>query len=666
MDKLNPKTDGATLNIVEQNIEMLRELFPDAFTEGTGEDGPRWNVDMNALREILGQYVEDQPERYSFIWNGKALARRIAQTPSTGTLRPCPEESVNWDATQNIFIEGDNLEVLKLLQKSYHKKVKMIYIDPPYNTGKDFIYPDDFRDNIKNYMELTGQLDEQGRSLSVNAETSGRYHTNWLNMMLPRLKLARNLLRDDGVIFVSIDFREAANLRALMNEVFGEENMVFDVAVVNNMKGRNDRVGIATAHEHVLIYQKHEYTPRGIAMSPEKQAEYSEIDNTGRQFRWRDLRKRGSADTRADRPKMYFPLYVNPETGSVAVARDDLHSIKVFPVKSDGADGRWRWGPDKAHANTQIMRATQPRGKDRWNISYRVYLESDGEQRRSTPKSVWIGPKYSTDSASKSLAKLFPGIDARQFTPKAEGFLREIVDQSASEGDLVLDLFAGTGALAEAVLKQDLEERLNRPFIAIQLPETIDVALPKNCRSIGTVADLCKERIRRVIKKIELDQTEKAKETEGTLLGATEDVPQLDLGFKVFKLDASNIKPWDADLDNLEHALLNAVENIKPDRTESDVLYELLLKYGLDLAAPIEERQVAEETVYIIGAGALVVCLDKAITLEVVEGVAALKDVLKPEIMRVVFRDAGFADDVVKTNAVQILRQAGIEDVKSL
>jgi adenine-specific DNA-methyltransferase len=658
MKKLDLKTDGSTVNIIEQNVAKLKELFPDIVTEG--------KIDFDALRETLGDYIDDRQERYNFTWNGKTLAKHIAQTPSTGTLRPCPEESINWDTTQNLFIEGDNLEVLKLLQKSYHKRVKMIYIDPPYNTGKQFIYPDKFQDNLGTYLRYTGQVDDEGFKLSPNTETSGRYHTNWLNMMLPRLKLARNLLRDDGVIFVSIDFRESANLRGLMNEVFGEENLVFDVAVVNNMKGRNDRVGIATAHEQLLIYRKHEYVPRGLALTPEMRAKYSEIDEAGHHFRWRDLRKRGSADTRAERPKMYFPFYVNPATGSVAAAKDSLHTVKVFPLKSDGTDGRWRWGPEKAYAHTQIMHATQPKGKDRWNISYRVYLESEGKTRRSTPKSAWIGPRHSTDAATKSLAKLFPGIDAKKFTPKAVGFLRDIVDQSAQEGDVILDFFAGTGTLAEAILRQNLEERLNRPFILIQLPEPITGKLPTSCRGIRTVADLCKERIRRVIAKIEADLKEKAKEAKEKLPGAAEDVPELDLGFKVFKLDASNIKPWDADFDNVKEALLNAVENIKPDRTEADVLYELLLKYGLDLAVPIEQRKIDGKTVYIIGAGALIVCLADKVSLDVVEGIAKLKTELKPEVMRVVFKDAGFKDDVVKTNAVQILRQAGIEDVKSL
>ena len=317
--------------VVADNIERLREIFPEVFAEG--------HIDFDALKETLGEYVDDREERYSFTWNGKSRARQIAQMPSAGTLLPCPEESVNWDTTKNIFIEGDNLEVLKLLQKSYHRKVKMIYIDPPYNTGKEFIYPDKWQDNLDTYLRYTGQVDDEGFKLSANSETSGRYHTNWLNMMYPRLKLARNLLQDDGVIFISIDYRESANLRLLMNEIFGEENLIFEVAVVNNLKGRNDREGIATCHESLLIYCKPDYHSRGLSLTAKKLADYDQIDEDGRKFQWRDLRKRGGADTREERPRMYFPLYVNARTSAVSSEPSDDYAVEGIPSQV-----RWsRW-----------------------------------------------------------------------------------------------------------------------------------------------------------------------------------------------------------------------------------------------------------------------------------------------------------------------------------
>jgi len=253
MGKMDSVADGASKDILAENIETLRGLFPEAFTEGSEEAGPRWKVDFEVLREILGDYTEDKPERYRFTWYGKSRARMISQTPSTGTLRPCPEESVDWDTTKNIFIEGDNLEVLKLLQKSYHKKVKMIYIDPPYNTGKEFIYPDKFADNLQTYLRYTGQVNDEGFKLSANAETSGRFHTNWLNMMYPRLKLSRNLLQDDGVIFISIDDHENFNLRSICNEIFGEENFCADISWQKRYTRSNNTVDFTTTIEHILV-----------------------------------------------------------------------------------------------------------------------------------------------------------------------------------------------------------------------------------------------------------------------------------------------------------------------------------------------------------------------------------------------------------------------------
>jgi adenine-specific DNA-methyltransferase len=286
MQKLDPRIDGATPDMVEQNLETLRQLFPDAFTESSDEHGPRWKVDFESLREILGDYIEDQQERYSFTWNGKSRARRIAQTPSTGTLRPCPEESVNWDTTQNLFIEGDNLEVLKLLQKSYHKRVKLIYIDPPYNTGNEFIYPDKFQDNLATYLRYTGQIDDEGFHISAkNTELSGRYHTNWLNMMLPRLKLARNLLRDDGVLFTSIDDHEVHNLRHLFDEVFGEENFLSCIAW-KKRSSPDARSTIGSVHDWILCYVKNGEQPKNavgkMPLNEKRRSAYTNPDNDPR------------------------------------------------------------------------------------------------------------------------------------------------------------------------------------------------------------------------------------------------------------------------------------------------------------------------------------------------------------------------------------------------
>jgi adenine-specific DNA-methyltransferase len=303
MNKLN----GESLNIVNENITKLKELFPEVFEEG--------KIDFEKLQNELGKFVDKESERYNFTWNGKQNAKKIAQTPSTGTLRPAQEESKNWDTTQNLYIEGDNLEVLKLLQKSYHKKVKMIYIDPPYNTGKDFVYKDNFKDNVKNYLELTGQVDSEGNRLSTNSDTSGRYHSDWLSMMYPRLKLARNLLKDDGVIFISIDDNEVANLRKLCDEIFGEDNFVALLPTIMNLKGNNDQYGFAGTHEHTLVYTKnYSFSTFYEFYVSEAELENWEEDSYGLFKQGANLKATGINAPRHKRPNLFFPLYINNST----------------------------------------------------------------------------------------------------------------------------------------------------------------------------------------------------------------------------------------------------------------------------------------------------------------------------------------------------------------
>ena len=638
--KFDPKTDGSTTNIVEQNVAKLKELFPDIVTEG--------EIDFDALRETLGNYIDDRQERYSFTWNGKGLAKRIAQTPSTGTLRPCPEDSVNWETTQNLFIEGDNLEVLKLLQKSYHKRVKMIYIDPPYNTGREFIYPDRFQDNLDTYLRYTGQIDETGFKLSANAETSGRYHTNWLNMMLPRLKLARNLLREDGVIFITIDDCEEANLRKLCDEVFGEENFVALVSWQKRVSPANDAHWFSSDQDNVLVYARNKegWSPNRLPLNERQRGYYTNPDADPR-GPWNSATYTCSK-TKDERPNLYYPV-VNPNTGEEIWPKETAvwkYSQEVF--EAHVRDKLIYWGQDgNAHS---------PRIK--------TFLS---ESKGVVPRTVWSYQDVGhTQEATQQLQTLLPnsGFD----TPKPVRLIRHMLQIGTSTEDeaIVLDFFAGSCSLAHGILDLNAQDHGNRRFVVVQLPEPCDKKSLAYRSGFTTIAEIGKERIRRVISTIEAEQLQKAGKAKGKLPGMAEDVAKMDLGFKVFKLDASNIKPWDVDFDNVKEALLNAVENIKPDRTEADVLYELLLKYGLDLAVPIEERKIDGKTVYIIGAGALIVCLADKVSLNVVEGIAKLKAELKPEVMRVVFKDAGFKDDVVKTNAVQILRQAGIEDVKSL
>ena len=626
IEKLDPKTDGASPDVVADNIERLREIFPEVFADGA--------IDFDALKETLGEYVDDREERYSFTWHGKARARQIAQMPSTGTLRPCPEESVNWDTTKNIFIEGDNLEVLKLLQKSYHRKVKMIYIDPPYNTGKEFIYPDKWQDNLDTYLRYTGQVDDEGFKLSANAETSGRYHTNWLNMMYPRLKLARSLLRDDGSIFISIDDHESANLRKLCDEVFGEENFVANIVWQKKYAVSADDPGIASMHDHILVYRRSDAFTRILFPRTEKQnTRYTNPDD--------DHRGRWSSDnyvsnkSKEERPTLWYSITHPADGREVWPEESAVWRYSREKHEQIAAEGRLYWGPNLSYDKPRLKR----------------YLSE--VQDGVVPPTWWpFDEAGHNDEAQKETGKL---IGKKQFdTPKPIRLLQRILQIGCcpEEGDLVLDFFAGSGAMGEAVYRKNMESGGRARFVLIQLPELTTGAY-------ATIAEITKARLREASKTIGDDAS-------GTLPGIQANADGVDLGFKVFKLASSNIKPWDADFDSMADDLVEAIDNIKSDRSEDDVLYELLLKYGLDLAIPTETRTIEKRSVTVIGAGALIVCLADDITLEVVAGIAALKDELKPEVMRVVFKDSGFKDDVAKTNAAQILKQAGIDDVKSL
>ena len=623
MKNVIPEVDSKSMDIVADNISKLKELFPEVFTEG--------KVDFDALKEVLGGYIDGREERYSFTWNGKSKARMLAQTPSAGTLRPCKEESVDWDTTQNLFIEGDNLEVLKLLQKSYHKKVKMIYIDPPYNTGKDFVYKDNFKDNIKNYKEITGQVDGDGRSLSSNPETNGRYHTDWLNMMYPRLKLARNLLKDDGIIFISIDDNEYHNLKLMCDEVFGEERFVGSISWKNKYGAGAKTKGFIEVHEYILCYSKSELINISSKLSEDQRGTYNKKDEK--------YNTRGGYFTQ--------PL--------MTTSMDDRKNLQ-YDIEYDGdiikPKKQWVWAKErllKAIEDNEVVIKKKVDGS--YSVRYKVYLiDEQGNERKGKPLSLLNGP-FNQEGTKEVEELLGPNIFS---FPKPTSLIEfffgfEINDESDKSG-IYLDFFSGSCSSAQAVLHLNLQDNGSRRYIMVQLPELISASSEAYKSGYKTIAEISKERIRRAAAKIKQENPDY----------------QGDLGFKVLKLDSTNIKPWELDFDLTEQDLEDQISNIKQGRKEEDVLYEVLLKYGLDLTLPITEHSVAGHKVFDIGMGALMICLSDDITLDVVEGIAKLKDELNPEIMRVVFKDAGFADDVVKTNAVQILKQAGIEDVRSL
>lgn len=672
IEATSPEAQSA--DIVAGNIAKLKALFPELLTEGASG----MEVNFDVLSQLVGKVATDADEKYGLNWHGKRRARQLALTPSTGTLRPCVVESVDWDTTQNLMIEGDNLEVLKLLQKSYASKVKMIYIDPPYNTGKDFVYPDNFQDNIKNYLELTGQT-EGSQKISSNTEANGRFHTDWLNMLYPRLLLARSLLRRDGVVMISIDDKELHNLRSFANEIFGEENFVAAVNVVTNMKGRNDKKHIAACHEYVVIYAGIDFVSNGLPLTDEQKAAFKYSDKNQNKYALRDLRKRGGPDRREDRPKMFFPIYWDEATGQCSLDRKGDTDIEILPFRSDGVEGCWRWGKEKVGTHLDWLKAKRSDRSGRLDVEHRVYLdpnvslevEADDEQdeedegaieRTSKPKSIWIGGEFSSDSGKRALKELLPGT-AFDF-PKSVEFIRTCVLLGSSNDDIVMDFFAGSATCGQAVMVQNAIDGQKRRYVMVQLPEPLDPnekeqkAAAAYCDSIGrprNVAEVTKERLRRAGSKVK---------AEYPLFAG-------DNGFRVFKLDNSNIRAWNPDRDNLEKTLLDHEEHILPGRTEADIVYELLLKLGLDLCVPMESRSIAGKMVGSIGGGVLMTCLADKITRDDVEplaqGIVAWHKELAPAgDTTCIFRDSAFADDVAKSNLAAILAQYGIGNVRSL
>lgn len=627
--------DSKTPDIAEENIQKLKQIFPDVFTED--------KVDFEKLQQVLGNYVEDSNERYNFTWNGKGRALRLSQTPSLGTLRPCKEESKDWDTTQNLYIEGDNLEVLKLLQKSYHSKVKMIYIDPPYNTGRDFVYPDNFHDSLENYKKITGQVDSNGNKISTNTEASGRYHTDWLNMMYPRLRLARNLLRDDGVIFISIDDGEVYNLRKICDEVFGEDNFVAQFPWQSRQSIQND-TDISSSHEYIVTYAKVRrkenrrlkeanadtwFKEMSFVCLP-LELEKDRFDNPDNDIR--GLWKADPFDAPNVRPNLTYAI-VNPNTGE-----------EYWPPR-----GRhWRTEEStykKLLSDKRIVFGKTGESRPQLKVFYQ-----EKKMFGSVDNTWWTGEKCGTSTqGTKEQMQLFEGF-APFDTPKPTQLLNKILKLvSLPNGDdIILDFFSGSATTAHAVMQLNAEDGGNRKFIMVQLPEPTEEKDEAYKAGYMNICEIGKERIRRA--------GEKIKEEKGI------EAQNLDIGFKVLKLDTSNIRKWQPDYDNLEQSILDYVDNYVDGRTELDVVYEIMIKYGLDLTYPVDEFTVAQKKVYSIGFGMLMICLDDEITTEVAKGILAKSKELSPESTRVVFKDNGFKTDSNKTNIKEILKSGGIEE----
>lgn len=647
--------DGTSLTPEREKLNALRQLLPEAFSEG--------KIDWEKLKATLGEDVNFANERYVLNWAGKSEAFKVLQTPTSKSLIPAKEESVNFDETENIFIEGENLEVLKVLQKSYFGKVKMIYIDPPYNTGNDsFIYPDKFSESKADYEKRVGDKDEEGYMtkdgmFKKNSKENGQYHSNWLNMMMPRLYLAKNLLRQDGSIFVSIDDNELHNLRLLLNEIFGEENFVAQITrATGTPTGGGGAKPIVNEMDYLLVYSKSpnlKFT--GTPLTEQESAIYDKEDENGI-YLIRPLRRTGGEDRREDRPTMFYPL-ISPD------------GTEIYPIAPAGYESRWICGKDKFdELNNSNLIEWKKNGNDEWNVYQKFYLEG----RLKQPGNLWTKIE-GNKKATRDVRDLFEGKKIFDF-PKPVGFISKILQISTDSNDLILDFFAGSGSTAHAIMALNKEEKASRKYVCVQLPEICEEKSEANKAGYKTIAEISKERIRRAgkkigeeinteIKKIEAEITKLQGElpTDDTkteienLKSKIEQLKNQDLGFKVLKLEDSNFKQWQQiegkDAQALAEQMKLFVDPVSESATIENMVYELLLKSGKDLNSKIENK----DDFYIINDKELVLMLENA-TQEIINSVISKKP------NKVIALDKLFkGNDQLKTNTVLQMRDAGIE-----
>jgi len=614
-----------SMDIKESQIEKLKEFFPEVFTEGN-------KIDWDKLKLTLGENVDIGKERFGMNWPGKADCFKTIQQPSIATLVPSRADSVDFDNSQNLFIEGDNLEVLKLLQKSYLGKIKIIYIDPPYNTGTDFIYPDNYAENLTTYLEYTGQVNLEGKKFSTNTETNGRFHSKWINMLYPRLFLARNLLREDGLIFISIDDTEVNNLRAICNEIFGEEHFVEQIIWKNKYNAGALTKGFSNIHEYILCYSKSLTLNIEAPLSEEEIKKYDKKDE---KFSTRGgyVTQPLATGSKDERPNLRYPII--------------YEGVEIWPEK------QWLWSKErvlKAVANNEIV---FNKSENSYNPRVKQYLKDDnGVMRKGKPVSILIGP-YNQEG-SKEIKEILQA-DVFDF-PKPSSLLKYLislsVNNSSKSDGIYLDFFAGSGSLGQAVLELNEEDQGTRKFICIQLPEICEPNSKASKAGFNTIADIAKERIRRVINRIKAAKG-------GTLDLFKEDFTKEDLGFKVFKLQPSNFKVWDAGIeknqDVIQSALEFYVDHIVPGVQQESILCEILLKAGFELTTQIEELKIQDKTLFSISNGELLVCLEKDLTTELIKAIA------EKQPTRVICLDDGFHNnDQLKTNAVQIMKSKNI------
>ena len=686
------KLNLQSMSITEEQKRKLRQLFPEVFNEN--------KIDWEKLKATLGEELDNGPERYNMNWPGKADCFRIIQKPSLGTLKPCKKESLDWDKTQNLFIEGDNLEVLKLLQRSYYKQIKMIYIDPPYNTGKDFIYPDKYSETLETYLQYTGQKDAEGKKFSTNQETDGRFHSKWINMMYPRLFLARNLLKDDGVIFISIDDNEVTNLRKICDEIFGEENFIGQFIINSTPNGR-DYGHIAKNHELCLFYSKNiDECKTFLLPDTDKQFKYS--DEAG-PFNIHPLYNSNEAFHRGNRPNLYYPFYLYTEQPIKELGenfykiglKEKSNAIQVFPPHSqkNHIPFVWRWSKDKSltNLNKEII------GYKTSENGYRIVQKM--RTNKKLIRSIISGKEFASRKGTAEVEHLFDG--KLFYFPKPTRLIKYFLSAGTEKNSIILDFFAGSGTTAHAVYEKNLKDGGNRKYICVQLPEPTQENTEAYNAGYKNIADIAKERIRRAVKKIKqeiqhnaLDKKDNKNLEQRTLFDGDMDSrlqeteshqsgfqcknekhkkdnngnnknSNMDLGFKVFKLEKSNFKIWDeqisTDKDSSKQIKMHLEELIDKKSTDEDLLYEILIKTGYPLTTKIKILKLTGKTVYSIENNALLICLETQITKDLIKEIARLKPA------RVVCLDTGFENnDQLKTNAFETFKSHGIVDFKTV
>ena len=628
MDKLKMHTP----NKAYENFKKLAAMFPNAVTETINENGEVVRaIDKDVLmQEISCTVVDGKEERYQFTWPDKKKSVLLANAPINKTLRPCREESVDFDTTENLYIEGDNLEVLKLLQETYLGKIKMIYIDPPYNTGNDFVYEDDFAQSAEEYLANSGQFDEDGSRMVQNTESNGRFHTDWLNMIYSRLRLAKDLLATNGVIFVSLDDNESANLKKICDEVFGAVNFIGQITVVGNPRGR-DYGGVARMHDYLFVYKK---SPEAVInLIEDSENNFKMFDSLGG-FELRELRNRNIKFNKENRPNLYYPFYINPTTED----EHGLHEIslepkdgwiELYPLESQGVNTVWRWGKQKSQENLNVNIKAKPMR----NGSYMIVEKY--REGRMMARSVWWDKDTNTEKGTLLVKELMEG---KVFDyPKPVEMLMKTIEMGtdSDEGAYVLDFFSGSGTTAHAVMQLNAKDGGNRKFIMVQLPEETDEKSEAYKAGYKTICEIGKERIRRAGKKI--------KEEAGLTAQG------LDIGFRVLKCDTSNMKdvyysPTDFDMNLLDMM----ADNIKEDRTSEDLLFQVMLDLGVTLSSKIEQKTIAGKKVFYVEGNYLIAYFDDDVTEEVITEIA------KQEPYYFVMRDSSMANDSVATNFEQI------------